>query len=458
MAMGDLTLVSVLVAIVAAVVMAIALVASQAVAYQVAAPGAPFAAYIAASAQRGQDVLLVVRAAGAVIAGVLALVGGVVLIAARMPETWLAAVPLAWSVLALAIVVPAALAGRRASERTPSLVRRVPHEYAASSIGQLVVALVVGAAVWATGSGAGYGVPLMQAISAALAVRVLTYAPVLPAGFPLADIGFVVALLAVGLPFAPAVLVVIAWRVAVTAQALIARRAATTPAAQEPLPTVSLSESKAGEVLHRTTFHAISLMPGPLAGIVRGGFFNTLFSLGSDPWDYDSIPYEQRKRLALVDAVPADAGVILEVGCAEGHNLRALAQARPSARLIGIDVSTKAVEVARERAASAGVNIEVFHADVRQAPATLAKEGVPPADVLIIAETLYYMGSPERVAAELTGLPSALAPGATVLLLHPAKDADRLHAAALGSLHATSESRILVDDPERPFVIDVART
>lgn len=58
---------------------------------------------------------------------------------------------------------------------------------------------------------------------------------------------------------------------------------------------------------------------------------------------------------------------ILEIGCASGHNLLALAMRWPEAELVGVDLAVDAIAHARRRAAEAGISNVTFHAaDLRE--------------------------------------------------------------------------------------------
>ena len=59
---------------------------------------------------------------------------------------------------------------------------------------------------------------------------------------------------------------------------------------------------------------------------------------------------------------------ILEIGCASGHNLLALAMRWPEAKLVGVDLAVDAIAHARRRAEEAGISNVTFHAaDLREA-------------------------------------------------------------------------------------------
>jgi len=64
----------------------------------------------------------------------------------------------------------------------------------------------------------------------------------------------------------------------------------------------------------------------------------------------------------LVAAVPASARAILDIGCGAGSTSLALAEARPEARVTGIDLSADLIAAARARAGDRNVTFEVADA------------------------------------------------------------------------------------------------
>lgn len=212
--------------------------------------------------------------------------------------------------------------------------------------------------------------------------------------------------------------------------------------------------SAAGDWLHRRLYEGIGLLPPRAAQRVRGGFFDTLFTVAPDPWNYTDRPYELRKREALLRKVPPGAGVVVELGCADGHNLRELGTRMPDTRVIGLDISARAVAGARRRVADLP-NVRALRGSVAGAGRALDAAGVDGVDVLIVAETLYYLGAPSVVMSEIEGVAGALAPGARIVLLHPPSDARRFHEPVLRALRAEPVARDEFADQERPFVIDV---
>jgi SAM-dependent methyltransferase len=91
--------------------------------------------------------------------------------------------------------------------------------------------------------------------------------------------------------------------------------------------------------------------------------------------EYDEVPYlapsfanTYPDALAVaallrgLDAPPLAGARILELGCARGANLVPMAWSMPDAEFVGIDLSRRQIESARERAAAAGTRNVTFHA------------------------------------------------------------------------------------------------
>lgn len=212
--------------------------------------------------------------------------------------------------------------------------------------------------------------------------------------------------------------------------------------------------SKFGDAAHRRAYWLLAGLPVSLARFGRHLTFQTHFSRSDDPWRYATSDYERRKRDVLVSAVPAGAETIVEVGCAGGHNLLALARRHPASRVIGLDISGRAVQAARRLVASQP-NVHVAQSDVVRAADVLRQLRVTRVDTLVLAEVLYYLGNPAQVMTELRRLRPMVTHDGHVVLLHPRPDAARLHGPALSALRAQRQLRLHVDDLVRPFVVDV---
>jgi SAM-dependent methyltransferase len=107
---------------------------------------------------------------------------------------------------------------------------------------------------------------------------------------------------------------------------------------------------------------------------------------------------------------------VLDVGCGGALELSAMLAAAPEAEGVGIDVDAGAVELAGRTLASRALTdrAQVLHLDVREAAAhpSLAR----PFDFALLANVLYYLPVPERVAF-LRTVRELLAPGGVLFLV-----------------------------------------
>ncbi len=377
----------------------------------------------------------------------------------HLPTGWAQGVLAAASLVTVAGLVVTVARLRRTEGRRDWLAARGPHLTAATLAGEVLLVGASLATVWAITHTEGAPTSLLDIAAASLAARAATLLRLPPAGLVVADVAFVTLLIGIGVSPAAAVAAVAVWRaglatVWVVTSATRLRRPHTDP------PPLGLSSeptgSPLGEWFHRGVFRALGALPPAAAAAVRARVFQTLFSMSEDPWRYDTMPYESRKRQQLLEHLPAEAGVVVEVGCADGHNLLAIGRTHPEAQVVGVDISAKAVAAAAARAVDVP-NVTVLQADARSAPAVLARAGIERVDVLVLAEILYYIGGPRQVETELASLAPLLAPGGTVIFVHQASHADRLHAAAVRGLRCRTVQRLAVDDAERPYVVEVAR-
>ena len=173
----------------------------------------------------------------------------------------------------------------------------------------------------------------------------------------------------------------------------------------------------------------------------------------ADPWRYASSPYEQDKyertlaalRRVRGEAVPCRA---LEAGCGEGAFTEMVLREKLADSIIGIDIS--AISLARARIRCREFPRAAF---IRANLATTAADGT--FDLIICAETLYYLGARSVRACEL--LTNSLASGGRLVAVHPADRAESLHAPWREDVRLSLESRERIDHPLRPYVIDVFR-
>lgn len=124
----------------------------------------------------------------------------------------------------------------------------------------------------------------------------------------------------------------------------------------------------------------------------------------------------------LLDRIPLNAGVVLDVGCGSGALAGAYRRRNPRARLFGIERDPEA-------AALAGSRMErVYRVDVEAEPTPFAADLAPGSvDCLIYGDVLEHLRDPWEVLRRQLPM---LAPGGTVLICMPNIDhwsfADRL--------------------------------
>lgn len=295
-------------------------------------------------------------------------------------------------------------------------------------------------------------VSIVEVVAISLATRLAVRLSPWPGGLGIADAALLIPLTWIGVPVHVGISTLIIWRagslLAATAAVLLARGT---------LHAASHSEDPAvrdqGRLMHRTVFMAISLLPARIRDAVRRTVFDALFALSQDPWDYQTSAYECRKREHLLAAVPVSATRLVEIGCAEGHNLVALARMRPAMTLIGFDISATAAALACERTADLS-NIRILGPGDATSLSTHGAEGI---DCVVLSEVLYYMGPWQTMRRNLDPLREVMTPDCLVVMVHGASDASTLHRRAARALDLQVIDETLVSDPTRPFVITVAR-
>ena len=147
---------------------------------------------------------------------------------------------------------------------------------------------------------------------------------------------------------------------------------------------------------------------------LRPDYFEDLYSASPDPWGFETSEYERRKYERTL-GVLRDRRYrrALEVGVSIGVFTRMLAPLCDE--IVGVDVSEKALSVAREKLAGFGhVRLER-----RELAGGDAGRSVRPEPGL--AEVLYYL--PREVVLQTLGrFEHALAPGGRLLAVHWRKE------------------------------------
>jgi ribosomal protein S18 acetylase RimI-like enzyme/ubiquinone/menaquinone biosynthesis C-methylase UbiE len=357
-------------------------------------------------------------------------------------------------VLAVAAFLSLAVAGIVVARRCPE-PRRVRGRRGPAAASALVsdvslaAALMVALAVVAHTGGLN-ALSFFEAASIAAITALAVRLGPLPRGLISADAVFVIPLTWIGVPLDVALAALVVWRlgslIVIMAAAALARATAPVDARRDP-------PRDRGRFLHRFSFRLVSLLPPALGANARAAVFDAMFVRSPDPWAYSDNAYERHKQRSLINAVGTDASFILEVGCANGHNLCALADRFPEMLIAGTDVSPKAVSYARAATAhKANVHVwTVAEMDdrVRELGATI--------DCIVLSEVLYYMGSADAIEAALKGVSRLVKPGTRVVMVHGSSDARWLHAAAIRALHLVEVEENLVTDGCRTYVVNIAR-
>jgi hypothetical protein len=292
-------------------------------------------------------------------------------------------------------------------------------------------------------------ISLVEVAAITLATRLAVSLTPWPGGVGVADAVMLLPLMWIGVPLHVGLAAVLIWRagslLAVSAAFVIARTTRAVPSNAS-----GATSGDGGRLLHRALFATLGFLPRALRHALRRRVFDALFSLSDDPWRYEQTAYEHRKRQHLLMAVGAQVHTIIEVGCADGHNLRAVAQANPHATIIGTDVSPIAVDIA-SRHTSEFPNVRVVRAE------QLSRIGIEDRfDCVILAEVLYYLGSERAMRETLQPVRDRMSDACRVILLHGSADAPELHARAARAMGLRTAEHQHINEPERPFLVTIA--
>lgn len=201
------------------------------------------------------------------------------------------------------------------------------------------------------------------------------------------------------------------------------------------------------EHLHRAFFRMMSLLSLRGQGVFLRRYFDW-WHRTPDPWRLGTDAYERRKYETTLGEVPGlPYRRILEVGCAEGVFTDVLVGRFPDAEVTGIDISTRALDRARERAGRA----RFVHADLLSHG---LEEGF---DLVFCAETLYYVGRADRLRRASERLTGLLADGGVLVLVHPWPEATSLHRFADADPVVSLVARRVDTATHRPFAVAVYR-
>ena len=138
-------------------------------------------------------------------------------------------------------------------------------------------------------------------------------------------------------------------------------------------------------------------------------YFEDLYSNSTDPWNFESSEYERVKYARTLELLGNRRfGRALEAGSSIGVFTKMLADR--CGELVAVDVSEKAVEVARERLRGVA-NVEI---ERRTLPEEMPSGSF---DLIVASEILYYFTRPEMLAT-LERFEDSLAPGGVLVAVH----------------------------------------
>jgi predicted TPR repeat methyltransferase len=146
-----------------------------------------------------------------------------------------------------------------------------------------------------------------------------------------------------------------------------------------------------------------------VSGRLGREYFEGLYAESDDPWDFEVSEYEHKKYARTLAALgDRTFRRALEAGASIGVFTEMLADRCDE--LIAVDVSERAVAVARRRLSGKGhVRVE------RRTLPEQMPEG--PFDLIVASEVLYYFPKEEMLTV-LSGFERELAPGGVLLAVH----------------------------------------
>ncbi|WP_283139558.1 class I SAM-dependent methyltransferase [Rhizohabitans arisaemae] len=201
------------------------------------------------------------------------------------------------------------------------------------------------------------------------------------------------------------------------------------------------------EVMHRALFRTLSLLTPQKQGAILRGYFDW-WHRKPDPWALGTDGYELHKYKTTLGLLPARPYKrILEVGCSEGVFTRELAAVYPQAEITGIDISQRALE--RARARNTAAKVEFLHANI------VTHRPGRHFDLVFCAETLYYLGRPDRLRQASAGLGELLVPGGLLVMVHPWPEAARLHRYLDADPAVVKIDEVVDTTAHRPFSVSL---
>ncbi|WP_370890558.1 PIG-L family deacetylase [Janibacter sp. GXQ6167] len=153
-------------------------------------------------------------------------------------------------------------------------------------------------------------------------------------------------------------------------------------------------------------------------GVDQRFSLDDLYDRGDDPWRFQGSWYEERKRALTMALFPSrNLGRTLEIGCATGLLTVELAQRATS--VIAVDISPRAVALARKSVAEAGLD-----GSVEIVPAVIPEQWPGGSfDTVLISEVAYFL-TEEQWRSTLARAAESLTPTGTLVLVHWQRSVD----------------------------------
>lgn len=118
----------------------------------------------------------------------------------------------------------------------------------------------------------------------------------------------------------------------------------------------------------------------------KADIFESLFKQDSDPWGFESSPYEQTKLRRVLQCLPSShVSFAVELGCAIGVGTLALAQRYQ--HVLAVDASETALAMARQRCQQ-HKHVRFIKSFLPTDYPSIEAEG---SDLILISEVLYFL-------------------------------------------------------------------
>lgn len=154
----------------------------------------------------------------------------------------------------------------------------------------------------------------------------------------------------------------------------------------------------------------VAAVPADYVHESRFGFW----FLGTRTWEERVVDVAVKDLKRLMGGTETSAPVILDVGCGQGKAFSSLVKHLKPARLVGVDVDTEGLAMARAEGVRCGVPVEVLESDC--AALRLPDESV---DLVFCHQTLHHVVRQEETLAEIYRV---LKPGGKLLLAESTRE------------------------------------